>query len=579
MTQVWKGIGRWWALVAGLAIWAASLVFVGLYGVDVPVGDQWGMSLVFDDQAAGQVTLTTLLRQANESRPAFPKLIWLGLVATGRWNSHAEMFVTQAVLIGLSVALASICWQTLDGSVRKYVWLGATALLFTWAQWDNFFWGVQSIVYFPGACLTAGLALIGGVSRRRWWLAVALCVVFGTVSTFSYANGMVIWPLFLVALACASGWLRRERAIAVAVVAFATLLNLWLYFHDYVKPGVHPSFLIAFEKPIEFLQAFLAYCGSPLAVEPRRFPSAIAVGAVASLLTAWGLVYTLKARRDHDFFRRALPWVLLAAYGFGTGVVTTLGRLGFGPEYLLAPRYVAFSSVGLAAVLGLCAVCVSSMWNRDGAPRIAIAAATAVVVGAAAVMFTLNALDSLQQSVYLRDSRLRAQATLRFLDAAEDIDVQTLVYWPGAGMIRQRAPVLQSIGVLVPQPTRIDWVASTEVLGKVEAFEPAAPSQFHAVGWAYFAKLRRVPDAILVTDEGASPRKVLRLIVRRLYRPEVGTPAPHVGFDTTFTAPEGARLGFWAFDARRARAFALCANPGACVPFAGAANAMFSAPR
>ena len=69
-----------------IALWCAAAVppllaihNVNRYGVDVPAGDQWSIAPMFERFDAGSTGPGGLFEQANESRPAFPRLVFLAL--------------------------------------------------------------------------------------------------------------------------------------------------------------------------------------------------------------------------------------------------------------------------------------------------------------------------------------------------------------------------------------------------------------------------------------------------------------------------------------------------------------------
>ena len=79
------------SLVVLLCIAAAvpplvAIADVARYGVDVPAGDQWSLAPMFERLDAGSVAPHGLFGQANESRPAVPRLFFLALSRLGHWN-------------------------------------------------------------------------------------------------------------------------------------------------------------------------------------------------------------------------------------------------------------------------------------------------------------------------------------------------------------------------------------------------------------------------------------------------------------------------------------------------------------
>jgi hypothetical protein len=589
MTQLSRRLTRampWQEVVPIGLIWLVACTVIWWFAVDMPVGDQWGEAGILIAAREGRLTFGELLRQANESRPFFPRLIWLALSAVGNWNTRSQIFVTPVVLALASIGAWVIARATLEGATRRFVIIASTLLLFTLAQWDNLFWGIQSIVCMPTLCLLGGLALI--VSRPLTTGTIAAVCALGTVSTFSYTNGMLCWPLLAIAVAFAPAGSRSGRIRGIAAIAVCAAVAIAIYFHGYHTPAGHPSFAVGLTRPLDFLAAFLSYVGAPLAIEPRRWPTAVIIGTLVCLLLAGAVFVVLRAWRETRFVGRAMPWLLMSAYGFGTGLITTLGRLGFGREYLLAPRYVAFSSVLLVGLVGLIAVCFNRAWRpRDDAPHRADGERLRVFAGGVALatavmgLYVLNAVDSFAQVQRVHSDRLHGRAVLRFLDVAEENNIRLYVHWPGPDVVRQMLPRLFATGLLMPTPREVTWERpSTDRVGVVEGVHPVtdAPGMYRASGWGYLWDRGRVADAILVTDERQSPRRVLHVVVPEISRDDTVTlfrtpAATFSGWTMTFAA-EGRTptLGFWAYDGVRGRARALCPNPSACGAFEGVVN-------
>jgi hypothetical protein len=568
----------WWALAGVLVIWGLSLAVVWRYGVDVPAGDQWHGAKVFQDFSDGRFTFQTLIQQHNEARPAWPRVIWLTMLAIAPWNTRAEMFVMQAALIVTSLGLYVLWRRSFAAGTAHLLWMGATLILFSLAQFDNLLWGFQSVAYFPAVSLVLALVLIGA-RAPRWPLVVALCCVLGSMATFSFANGLLFWPLLLAGIAATSGVRWRTRLMALLVVSVWAAFNGWLYFHDYVKPVAEHNLLRAWQHPEEFLQAFLVYTGASLSVEPRRFYTALLAGAAINGILIAALVILSRYRHDADLRARALPWTLMAGYGVVSGLLAAYGRLTFGTEYLLASRYVAMSSVGLIGVLGLASLAAECVWTRgDERRRWRVVGALSAAATLAACCYVFNALDSLIQIDWHHENRLRAQATLRFLDAAEDQEVKLYLNWGGPETVRERAPILQAKGILVPKPVNVRWIAPRGGVGRMEQLAKDAAGVWHARGWMWFFDQNRVPDAVLITDERASPRRVIRIQATPTMRPDLSGISPRRGWETTFTSTDDVpRLGFWVFDVRTGTAYALCVSHGACGAFEGAINGLLPA--
>src|SRR6266516_2863532 len=98
-------------LAAGLALIpaAAAFLYVGVYGVNAPVEDQWETVRLLLADSAGRLSFTDLVAQHNEHRILFPRLVMLALAKTTRYDTVAEMWVTEcALLLALAVLVLAL---------------------------------------------------------------------------------------------------------------------------------------------------------------------------------------------------------------------------------------------------------------------------------------------------------------------------------------------------------------------------------------------------------------------------------------------------------------------------------------
>lgn len=334
----------------------ATAAAIWIFSVEVPTHDDWDTpGAALEAWLKGDLTWKHLFAQHNESRFAIPRLIMLGSsVAFGGFRTVPWMFVSWCWM-ALSVwALRRWGWS---GENREQAWLGVVgAFLFCIpTQTENLTWGGQLGLFVPGL----SLILAHGVARQPWTAGrqYLLCGALAWVSTFSFANGMIVWvlgcPLWFQ-------WLRRERIrlgaaqLAYAVAAVATIA---FYFHGYVKPAGHPSLLTGLQQPGRLALYFLTWLGGPFSMGVHRpivlcpLLGGATLGLVASgLWAAW--------RRRAELPAVAHLWFVMLAYGLACGVVTSLGRCGFEMATALAPRYTTFAlwvplaSVGLLHALG-----------------------------------------------------------------------------------------------------------------------------------------------------------------------------------------------------------------------------------
>lgn len=332
---------------------AVNLSLIHVFGVNTPVFDQWWAGLQFAQLTDPSLGAPDVFRQANESRPAVPLVVFYLLATLTAWNSKAEMLFTQALLCATVAGVwhAGVHGLRLPRSWSLAAGILSAMVLMSPVQDQSFLWGIQAITYVPAACLAGCMVAVVRLSHPSARLAA--CLGLSLVATFSYANGMVLWllaPLVLLddwrRLAPPGRWLWPVTWLAVGGA------TAWWYFHGFERPAGHPG-LLEGTTVLQAVHAYLVYLGAPLAAGADRVTAATLAGAligvtfVALCVACW--------TSDSAARRGSLPFIVFGAYGLVSGAVIVSGRVGFGVDYLLASRYVAFSSPVFAAVIHLSA--------------------------------------------------------------------------------------------------------------------------------------------------------------------------------------------------------------------------------
>jgi hypothetical protein len=266
----------------------------------------------------------------------------LALAHASRYNIAWEL----AVILLLAAAGFALVWRQLvkTAATPGYSGIPWTApaislLMFTLGQAENWLWGWQIQIFLNVLAVVAGLSLLGGgaFSWKKFWGAVGL----GILGTYSFANGLIIWPLGLLALLL---WPPKDkggktRALAAWAVASAFTVISYFYQFQYDSPSGTPltHFLI---RPEEYILYLLKYLGRPV-VNYEDY--ATAAGLIGLVLFASFSFLVLRDRRGKTsaFF----PFILFGLYAIGCGLLTGIGRVGFGSAQAMSGRYVPFSAL------------------------------------------------------------------------------------------------------------------------------------------------------------------------------------------------------------------------------------------
>ena len=361
---------------------------IAKYAVDVPFWDQWETARLFGVTRYHHESLMDIARQQNESRLLFPNLIFLALsLPTGTWSVLREMYFS----VGLVVAASAVLFQLLRRTgfslpVQAALLFVTNWMLFSLTQQENWFFGIQICYYLVPTALC--FALLANGSRRSlgWKTLVSLSLAF--VAAYSFSGGVLIcvlaFPGYLPANWSAVGGWRPSRGELAwhATYVVVSAIMLIAYFWDYQEPAGAGSLLYIFTHLKESLSYFFAWFGSPLM--PRGpVNQSIGAGIFVFVLLAGLLGVCWRGLLDRAEQARLYPWVVLAGYAVGSGLMTVIGRSGFGTRQALSSRYITFSTYAYMVILVLSAYlwCFHRQRLAAWARRASLAAGVVVLAG------------------------------------------------------------------------------------------------------------------------------------------------------------------------------------------------------
>lgn len=318
--------------------------------VPVPFWDEWETPA---EQLAsyyrGTLSFAELFSQHNESRKFFPRLLYLPISIAAGWDVRHYMVLTFALACGGAAAIYQIVRQTSRFSPwAPFVFAGMNFLLFSPRQYENFLYGIQGEPFTPAVALT--LAILMNLSDRSFKSKTLVNAALAFLSTYTFANGMLIWLLAFPLQTTADLRPREARTrmfwrVVYILMAAASIAS---YFISYRHPPIAPPVVSPFAQPAAFLRFILVWIGSLFSVGAP----AICGGVVLFLFGGLGAAAIWQMRRT-GAWRSHYPWLVLGCYTVISGCVTAMGRLGF--DYSMAGdvRYTAFSAFLYIAVLGL----------------------------------------------------------------------------------------------------------------------------------------------------------------------------------------------------------------------------------
>jgi len=420
------------------------LVLYLRFSLDFPRLDQWEFPLLLQKYEEGSLGFAEFWAQHNEHRLVFPRLIMLGVAVLTDWDVRAELLVN--FLLGLAIfgALVRVYRRALPGRTVHMLWFAPPAMLvFSVAQWRNWFLGWQLQVFLSVLAIVGACALLAH-ARDSWWrfgAAAGLAVV----AVFSFGNGMLIWPIGVLLVFVTREGREHARAQAAAWLAVGGVV-LAAYLYRYETPSYHAPLAESLNY-LPRLPAYLfAYLGGPIA--SYRTAAAVGFGVIGVVLWALFLRHTW-ANAPRGAWAVALG---LGCYAIGSGGLTAVARASEGVDQALSSRYVTIASLLWYAVLLLLFLAVKAQTYKTFWPIerwIAVTTGTAIVV---------LALVNSAHGAYRWNERYNAYQALReTLVEGEDLSGFEIVY-PDPKILMERRAILREHGYSVLGPASLHSV-------------------------------------------------------------------------------------------------------------------------
>lgn len=338
--ELFRQYGNWIALVLLLLPVLLCLLYVHIYSVNVAWEDQGdGLLPLFEKWDAGILQLGDFWTSHAEHHHFFPRLLMFGLGILSRWNTVLEMYVIQGMLLLTLAIFAYVLYRECRSDYAAWWLLPIPWLVLTWRQSQNLLFGWQ-IVYVMGSVTAVGALFFLYSLKTSAWLRAKFvaALTIASVSTFSMAQGLLLWPVGLVPLMLLP-YSRGRRFTLAGIWAGVGIIEWIVYFWGYRRPPNHPP-------PGFSLEYFVVAVGGSL------FPMALlaTIAGIVILILA-GLAFAI-ARTDRKWADYSF-WLAAIIFGILIQLQVTVGRSGFGTGQAISSRYATYSVFIVLGVYGI----------------------------------------------------------------------------------------------------------------------------------------------------------------------------------------------------------------------------------
>ncbi len=558
------------------AILTGSLIVK--YGVNVLFLDQLGVAnYIYQFFTFFHITPQNWIAQHNESRLLFPRMIFIGLASLTRWDVRYEMFTMFFMACLISINIYRLNKLTVGGNLTRLliIVLISNILIFSPVQYENWLWGIQLIVFIPILCITSCILISYSSMTAREKFFV--CILLSTISTFSYANGLLCWIVVSPVLALNTlSDLKSKKWLGLAWI-LAFIFNITVYFYNYQKPTHHPGFSYAVTHPIQSINYFLSFLGSPLAF--GKFNTAKLVGLALITIFTCICIYLFKFRRERTLWYKMIGWLMIASYTISSAFITTGGRVGFGISQSLSPRYTTFSLYLTIALIPLVVITTDDFIKKGFLINYKRWFKTIIFLLCAYLIFLqiISSISAVKQMNVWRTERLQGKSCLLLINIVQEKECLATKVNPNVDRVKFFANGLNYLKFINPALIKSSNIKEIEGIpqlmpdrygyGWFDNLQKERENTFNAMGWSRLPYKEEPADAVILTYENRQGEDIIfALSDSRTERQDVANVTKKQaysmsGWQKVFSADSlpksNLKISAWAFDAERGKAYKL----------------------
>jgi len=559
-----------------------ALYFQMKYWVNIPIWDEWdtpGIAILRSVQH--ELSWADLFAQHNESRKVVPRLVAIVLAGPTGWDVRQGMVLTlvSACLVSAFVLyyLHKTVGKILLGTV--VTWAVVNLLLFSPSQYENFLSGFMWEVSFPILCLFTCITV--NLTDRPLWIKVLCNSLLALLSTYTFAHGMLLW-LFAFPLRLPVNRLRSSSRAAelswYAIYLLFGVASIAYYFVGYYRPPVAPP-SATFRQIPEVADFLIVWLGA-------NFHSDAISARVAGVLL-WIVVMVaipsacLRIYRNPTVWKKYYPWLLLAGFSLGAGLITAIGRARLGVDLAFNTGFDGFSGIryngssvlACVALAGILYSLDSDVIRLNGPWRGRFISGAAFACFLLGISWIFMLAHEVRRLPFFKENRERAKLAATWASILPD-NPEIFAAYPQVEGFAQRVEEMKQFGVVKLPPIK-------EALKEAISFPPSTASydagfldvgrrndgKFRIVGWARNPQTNAPADyVVLGWQESADTFHPFTVLPTGLTRPDLielfkTRAMSQAGFDREIDVSNLPRrpleIKGWAIDRKTSAAFPL----------------------
>ncbi len=421
LTRCQQAVLTWLAVAVFVGLAIIVVVYILTASANVVFSDTWSLVPLLGHMLAGRVSPGEFWAgvRHNENR----EVLLTALLYLSARFAHLNLQAVKMLSVlfsSLSLALLALAYLRQERSARWTVLvllIPVAGLLFSLNQWENWLEAFNT-VHFLAITFAVGATVF---LEFEWPLALVL--VLGVLSTFSSAEGLVVWPVLAVQAAMRREFRRVSYVLSVGMITVA------VYLHGLGAKG-SPLFLAHHLRySLHFL---LVVLGNTVFGFFDNQPNLVLDGVAGAILLGfccWTVVESLWSAREESGSRVAFSVTL---FGLGVAALITEGRAPLGLAMAAASRY---STITVGAAVG---PYLFFVFGKSRAPT------RWLLTGGLLTLITVGGVSGAWTEMHLGRDRLAYFQSLRKVLLTGDYSDRTLAafLWP-PNVVRQGIPVLK----------------------------------------------------------------------------------------------------------------------------------------
>lgn len=356
-----------WASV--LFLFTITLSFSLTFYYRAPYHDHWDIVPLFASQQAGSLAMGDLFALHGNHWHASGYAVMLGLAEVTGMRHWVEClasvlfagvgFVALARLLDRSVAVWSV------PQIRIWLFGIAAFFLFSLDQAGNWLWGWQVAVFINIAGTLWTIERLSAGPPHVTQTSVAALAAMAAI--YGFGTGWVLLPIGYALLLLQGAW-RGQHGLSSLLIW--TIMSAWLFWHFAQAFNAPTAAYSASALPdlldpktwLGLMHYTLNFVASPIVRFARD--SAVPATLIGLGLISWS-VRTLYRTDKTRVWTNTAPFLALAAYGVGAGMLTAIGRFDmFGTDQAFVSRYITFGNLFWIAVFSLVMLAMASQPKR-----------------------------------------------------------------------------------------------------------------------------------------------------------------------------------------------------------------------